>query len=161
MRISVSATEREEIVEYLAGRFGVSPTALAGLRFLARGKNIWAVAEIAGVEEVLACFKVEAVGLPFLRKRGRFWKPTTAALLFLGDAIAKNVLDLAPEQLNRFLRGETLPGPFPVEAGYVVVRHAGKVLGCALYGKGGLKSQLPRAWVEALGTGIWQSGEEG
>lgn len=153
MLVSVSQRERERIFEYWEGRFGVSPSALSGLRFLIRGRNVWAVTDFDGLEKTITSLKVEAAGLPFLRRRGRLWKPTTAALLYLADPISKNVIDLSPELLTLFLRGELLPGRFMVEGGYVAVRHEGRMLGCALYGKGGLKSQLPRAWVQALLSG--------
>ncbi|MFQ5846638.1 MAG: hypothetical protein ACE5IQ_03075 [Candidatus Methylomirabilales bacterium] len=153
MLVSVSPSDQQAILEFWHGRFGVPFSALKGLRFLVRGKNVWAMADLMGVEEALALLKVEAAGLPFLRKRRSLWKPTTAALLFLGDAIAKNVVDLTAEQLNPFLRGEILAGPFLVEGGYVAVRYEGKMLGCALYGAAGLKSQLPRAWVETVRGG--------
>lgn len=160
MLVSVSQREREGIFEYWGERFGVSPSALSGLRFLIRGRNVWAVSDFDGLEQILASLKIEAAGLPFLRRRGRLWKPTTAALLFVGDPISKNVVDLSPELLNSFLRGEVLHGPFPVEGGYVAVRHEGKMLGCALYGKAGLRSQLPRAWVQALLSGSPEIPEE-
>ena len=153
MLVSVSPSEEQGIFEYWSVRFGVPVTALKGLRFLVRGKNVWAMGDLTGVTETLASLKVEAPGLPFLRRRRDSWKPTTAALLFLGDAISKNVVDLTAERLDPFLQGETLAGPFLVEGGYVAVRYGGEMLGCALYGKAGLRSQLPRAWVEALLSG--------
>lgn len=153
MLVSVSLPEQQAVLEYWSTRFGVPSTALAGLRFLVRGKNFWAITELTGLEEPLAVLKVEAAGLPFLRKRRGVWKPTTAALLLLGDTVTKNVIDLSEETVDPFLRGKTLPGPFPVEGGYVAVRYEEKMLGCALLGKAGLKSQLPRAWVETLLSG--------
>jgi NOL1/NOP2/fmu family ribosome biogenesis protein len=158
--VSVSPSERQAILEYWSRRFGVPDTLLEGLRFLARGKTVWAMADLAGIQETLASLKVEAAGFPILRRRGEQWKPTTAALFFLGDAIAKNVVELTAERLDPFLRGEVLSGSFPVDGGYVAVRFAGKMLGCALHGKGGLRSQLPRAWVDALMGGRTERGEE-
>jgi NOL1/NOP2/fmu family ribosome biogenesis protein len=158
--VSVSLHERQAILEYWGGRFGVPFTALEGLRFLVRGKNVWAMTDLAGVEETLIALKVEAAGLPFLRKRRGGWKPTTAALLSLGDAIVKNVIELSEKNIDPFLRGETLPGPFAVEGGYVAVGYKGKMLGCGLHGKAGLKSQLPRAWVETLLSGRPEADEE-
>lgn len=160
MLVSASPSEHQQILAYWNGRFGVPFTALEGLRFLVRGKNVWVMSDIAGVEEILSSLKVEAAGLPFLRKRRGGWKPTTAALLLLDNAVTKNILDLAREQLDPFLGGETLSGPFPLEGGYVAVRCGGRMLGCALHGKAGLKSQLPRAWVDALAKQSPESVEE-
>lgn len=160
MLVSVSPTEHQEILGFWTGRFGVVSAALEGLRFLIRGKNVWAITHLSGLEEVLGVLKVEAAGLPLLRRRGGQWKPTTAALLFLGNAVVKNVVELSDETLDPFLRGEILPGPFPVAGGYVAVRYGEKMLGCGLYGKAGLKSQLPRAWVETLLSGRPQMEEE-
>jgi NOL1/NOP2/fmu family ribosome biogenesis protein len=151
--VSASPSEQQEILEYWSGRFGVPPATLQRLRFLIRGKTVWGMADLKGIDETLASFKVEAAGLPLLRRRGGQWKPTTAALHFLGDAVSKNVVELTAEGLDPFLRGEILSGPLSVEPGYVAVRWEGRMLGCALYGKGGLRSQLPRAWVDALVRG--------
>lgn len=148
--VSVKQTEREGIFEYWSGRFGVSATTFAGLRFLARGRNVWVVDDLDGLEHILGSLNVQAAGLPLVRKQKHVWKPTTAGLLFLDDAVAKNVVDLTHDLLHPFLHGEILPGPFGVEPGYVAVRYGEKMLGCALYGKAGLKSQLPRAWVAVL-----------
>jgi NOL1/NOP2/fmu family ribosome biogenesis protein len=158
--VSVSPREQQAILEYWSGRFGVPFTALEGVRFLVRGRNVWAMAEVTELEKTLAALKVEAAGLPFLRKRRGGWKPTTAALLLLGDAIIKNVIELSDERLDPFLRGEILSGPFSVEEGYVAVRDEGNMLGCGLHGKAGLKSQLPRAWVETLLSGRPEMYEE-
>lgn len=145
---------------YWSDRFGVPPNAFAGLRFLIRGKNVWAVADLAGLEDALVSLKVEAAGLPLLRRQKRMWKPTTAALLLLDGRITKNVVDLTQEQLHPFLRGEILAGPLVVEPGYVAVHYGEKMLGCGLYGKAGLKSQLPQAWVAVLLGRKSEMGEE-
>ena len=136
------------------------PARLGGLQFLVRGRNVWAVADLDGLQNALASHKVEAAGLPFLRRQKRMWKPTTAAMLFLDDTITKNAVNLTDDQLHPFLRGETLPGPFVVEPGYVAARYEEKMLGCALYGKAGLKSQLPRAWVAGLLSSKRETEEE-
>lgn len=160
MLVSVSPGEAQEILEYWSRRFGVPGTMLEGLRFLVRGKTVWAIADVAGVQETLATFKVEAAGLPLVRKRGGDWKPTTAALLLLEDAVVRNVVEIGPARLDPFLHGQVLPGPFLADRGYVAVRYEGKMLGCALHGETGLKSQLPRAWVDALMSGRPQGPED-
>lgn len=160
MLVSVNQAEREQIFEYWGGRFGVPSRALAELRFLVRGRNVWAVTDLEGLDDALGSLKVEAAGVPFLRSQRHMWKPTTAALLFLDAAVTKNVVDLTEEQLQPFLRGEMLLGPFVVDGGYVAIRYEEKMLGCALYGKAGLKSQLPRAWVAVLRGGKPEMAEE-
>lgn len=160
MLVSVNQAERKEIFEYWGGRFGVPSRALAELRFLVRGRNVWAVTDLDGLDDALGSLKVEAAGVPFLRSQRHMWKPTTAALLFLDAAVTKNVVDLTGEQLQPFLRGEMLLGPFVVDGGYVAIRYEEKMLGCALYGKAGLKSQLPRAWVAVLRGGKPEMAEE-
>lgn len=160
MLVSVNQAEREQIFEYWGGRFGVPSRALAELRFLVRGRNVWAVTDLDGLDDALGSLKVEAAGVPFLRSQRHMWKPTTAALLFLDAAVTKNVVDLTGEQFQPFLRGEMLLGPFVVDGGYVAIRYEEKMLGCALYGKAGLKSQLPRAWVAVLRGGKPEMAEE-
>lgn len=150
MLVSASASLHREICEYWHGRFGVPFAALSPYRFVMRAKTVWAITDVPGLDEVLARLKVEVAGLPFLRRRGHGWKPTTAALLLLHEEVVANVVDLPPGRLDPFLRGEVLPGPFDVAGGYVAVRYEGEVLGCALHGAAGLRSQLPRAWVDTL-----------
>jgi len=150
LHVSVSASQHREICEYWHERFGVSFEALYGYRFVIRGKTVWAITDLPGLDEILAGLKIETAGLPFLRRRGHAWKPTTAALLLFHDAVAANVVDLPAGRLDAFLRGEVLSGPFAAERGYVAVRSDGGMLGCGLLGLAGLKSQLPRPWVEAL-----------
>jgi NOL1/NOP2/fmu family ribosome biogenesis protein len=159
--VSASPDEYRAILEYWHQRFGVSPDALRGLRFLIHGKTVWASADLDGLDKILGALKIEAAGLPLLRQRRRGWKPTTAALLFLGNAVTTNVVELSAEDFGPFLSGAVLQGMFTAEGGYVAVRYDGQMLGCGLLGKAGLKSQLPRPWVDALLGGKAPREEEG
>lgn len=158
----VSEAEREGILAYFFKRFGIPPEAFRGHRFLQRGGTIWVAADAPGLAEALEALKIETAGIPLLRTRlgpGRSeglalsrvegmpnWKPTTAGLQIFGRFATRNVIDLDDKALEAFLRQGVVQGDFPVEAGYVIVRWKGKVLGCGLYGKGGLRSQIPSEW---------------
>lgn len=156
----ISEVEQEEILAYFFERFGIPPEAFQGYRFARRGGTIWIASDAPGLDEALRQLKVETAGIPLLRRRPERsegpalsrvegippWKPTTAGLQVFGRFATRNVVDLDDEALETFLRQGIVQKDFPVEAGYVIVRWKGRVLGCGLYGKGGLRSQIPSEW---------------
>ena len=145
-----SQTERKGILDYFSDRFGIPEEAFAGFCFLMGEKKIWAVREHRDLEGILGQLKVESAGIPLLRTKNSMWKPTTAGLHFFGLHATRNLIDLEGNVLHAFLEGQSLEGPFPLEPGFVIVRWKGKVLACAVYGKGKLRSQIP----EPRGRGL-------
>jgi NOL1/NOP2/fmu family ribosome biogenesis protein len=95
------------------------------------------------LERILDQLKVRSAGIPLLRTKPSMWKPTTAGLHLFGLHATRNVCDLEGEARQAFLKREAINGPLPLEPGFVIVRWQGKVLGCGIYGKGRLRSQLP------------------
>ena len=110
--------------------------------FLKEGKMIWVVSESKGLEELFDRLKIMSAGVPLLRLLER-WKPTTVGLQVFGDLATKNVVTLEDETLDLFLKDGTIRKNFSAEFGYVIVKWKNGVLGCGLYGKEGLKSQIP------------------
>jgi NOL1/NOP2/fmu family ribosome biogenesis protein len=138
-----SEAERREILDYFSNRFGIPEKAFEGFCFLMGERKVWAVRDHPELERILNQLKFESAGIPLLRTKISLWKPTTAGLHFFGPHATRNVIDLEGDALHAFLKREPIDGPFPVEPGFVIVRHEGKVLGCGVYGKGKLRSQLP------------------
>jgi len=72
------------------------------------------------------------------------WKPTTSALRVFGKYATRNFISLDEKEARCFLAGESQSQEGNVEPGYIVVFYKEEVLGCALYSKGILHSQLPK-----------------
>jgi len=138
-----SEAERREILDYFMDRFGIPEKAFEGFRFLKEERKIWVVRSHPELEKILSQLKVESAGIPLLRTKISMWKPTTAGLQFFGRHATRNVFDLGEELLRAFLNGESIEGHCSLEPGFVIVRWRGKVLGCAVYGRGRLRSQIP------------------
>lgn len=138
-----SEAERREILDYFSRRFGMPEKAFEGVCFLKGERIIWAVRDHPELERILQEMKVESAGIPLLRTKASRWKPTTAGLQVFGRYATRNVIDLDGDVLRAFLNRESIEGPFSLEPGFVIVRWGGKVLGCAVYGKGRLRSQIP------------------
>jgi len=138
-----SEAERREILDYFSQRFGIPEKGFEGYCFLKEERKIWVVRDHPELESTLQQLKVESAGIPLLRTKISMWKPTTAGLQFFGRHAIRNVIDLEGEILRAFLRRESIEGPFSLEPGFVIVRWRGRVLGCGVYGKGKLRSQIP------------------
>jgi NOL1/NOP2/fmu family ribosome biogenesis protein len=145
-----SEAERREILDYFSHRFGIPEKAFEGFCFLKGGRKIWVVRDHPELERILQEMRVESAGIPLLRTKASGWKPTTAGLQFFGHHATRNVVELGEEDLPLFLGGKTLEAPSFLEPGFVVIRRRGKILGCAVYGKGRLRSQIPRKRREPL-----------
>ena len=138
-----SQAERQEILDYFSRRFGIPEKAFEGFCFLKGERKIWVVRDHPELEKILNQLKIDSAGIPLLRTKISMWKPTTAGLHLFGLHATRNVLDLEGDALQAFLKREPIDGPLPVEPGFVIVRCEGKVLGCGIYGKGRLRSQIP------------------
>ena len=142
MPIFVSNAERDKILSYYRERFGIPDEVFAAVSFLKEGKMVWVVSDTGGAEEILNKLKIKSAGVPLLRLHER-WKPTTVGLQVFGGLATKNVVSLEDETFDSFLKDGAVHKNFPVEYGYVIVKWKNGVLGCGLYGKEGLKSQIP------------------
>lgn len=130
---------KEEVVALLHSRFGIPGDAFEGCRFYRKAKSIWVISD-----EDLPNLSYEALGLRMISLKDRPWKPTTCALQIFGKYATKNVVYLNDCQAKAFLAGESQPLEAECEPGYVVVFYRGDVLGCGLYSRGALASQLPK-----------------
>lgn len=135
---------RTEVLDYWADRFGVPPETFAGYTFWEKGAGrIWALNyDLAGPVQI------EALGLPVLRTRQEFWKPTTDAALRFGARATENVLELDRDAAERFLAGADQEIPWDGDWGYLIVTHqiAGQrePIGIGRYTYGSLQSMIPK-----------------
>jgi len=139
----VSPSEEKEMKDYFSNRFGIPGDTFKAMRLLRSGRTIWLVADVLGLDAAFRSLKIEASGVPLLRIRESMVKPTTSALQLFGQRATRNAVDLDDEALETFLEAGTVSKTYPVEPGYVILRWKGKVLGCGLYGRGKLRSQIP------------------
>jgi len=134
--------ERREVADLWHSRFGGPEDAFEGYRFYRKASSIWVISEAD-----LPNLSYEALGMRMISLKDRPWKPTTCALQIFGRYATKNVVHISDEQARAFLAGESQAmetGCESCESGYVVVFYRGEVLGCGLYSRGILASQLPK-----------------
>jgi len=81
---------------------------------------------------------------PIVSLKEDLWKPTTSAIQVFGSMATKNVVRLVERDAWEFMAGGTLEISADVEPGYVVVMSGEDILGCGLYSRGKLISQVPK-----------------
>ncbi len=142
-RVPMEPATRTEGIAALCQRFGFAPELFAAYRYWMRGQEtLWmALPEVESPAGVIP----ESVGIPLLSYKRKHIKPKTAALQLLGREARRNVLEL-PERAAalRFVNGQSQNILADVEPGFVHVRYRRFELGCGLYGRGQLHSQIPR-----------------
>ena len=141
--------QRSAVLGYFDRHFGMPLTAFADLYLLLRHKAYSLFSATPHVER-LAGLQVHSAGLPVLRIMRYHLKPTTVALQRFGHQATRHVLDLSEAQVSTLLHEREQPVQLDIQPGYVILCHAGHILGCGLYTPGRLRSQLPQHPVAAL-----------
>jgi NOL1/NOP2/fmu family ribosome biogenesis protein len=141
--------QRNAVLGYFDMRFGIPLITFDGFCLLLRHKTYSLLSATPHVER-LAGLQVHSVGLPVLRGIRHHLKPTTAALQYFGTEARRHVLDLSETQVVTLLRDREQPLHLDIQPGYVILCHAGHILGCGLYTPGRLRSQLPQHPVVSL-----------
>lgn len=144
---------RAEILTYWQDRFGVPQSTFEGITFWEKGAGrIWALSH-----ELEGPIEIEALGLPVLRTRQEFWKPTTDAARRFGTAASANVIHLEEAAARTFLAGEDLDLDWDGDWGYLLVARdaAGDpdIIGVGRYTYGTLASMLPKGQRREFGEG--------
>lgn len=126
-------------------RFAIPEELRARFRFWQRGKRmVW-----LAWPEAWPFFSVplEGVGIPLLQQIGTGVKPKTHALQYLAPYVRANVVELPDrEAARRFLSGQSQNlHAESASPGYVLVRFGRFALGCGLWARGQLHSQIPKA----------------
>ena len=135
--------QRSAVLGYFDRCFGIPLIIFENFFLILRHKTYSLLRATPHVEQ-LAGLHVHSVGLPVLRSIRHHLKPTTAALQHFGTAARRHVLDLSETQIVTLLREREQPLQLDIQPGYVILRHAGHILGCGLYTPGRLRSQLPQ-----------------
>lgn len=126
--------EIQAVHETLGDRFGVPEEVLAGWRILSTGPTLWGIREHPLLDDALQVFDVERTSMPFLRRVGSYWKPTTVVLQLLAPHISRARVRLSEAELEGLVARGGLPRTLPgAESGYVAVEGPAGVAGCGLY----------------------------
>jgi len=139
----VPEPERSTVLGYFVLRFGIPLAAFDGYCLLERRK-VYTLVPNSPHLPLLATLKVHSVGLPVLRKLPRHLKPTSIALQRFGGRATRHTVELSPAQIEQLLQEQALLCHIDCQPGYMILLHAGQVLGCGLYTPGRLLSQIPR-----------------
>lgn len=135
---------RAAVLEWWDDRFAMEPDSFADFTFWEKGAGrVWALHhELAGP------VRIEALGLPILRTRQEFWKPTTEAVQRFGAEATRNVIELDTTAAERFVAGEDQDVQWEGDWGYLIAAHeiAGGVepIGVGLFTYGTLQSMVPK-----------------
>jgi len=139
----VPEPERSSVLRYFVLRFGIALAVFDGYCLLERRKVYVLVSDSPHLP-LLATLQVHSVGLPVLRKLPHHLKPTSIALQRFGGRATRHRVELRSGQVEQLLQEYELPFHTDCQPGYVILLHAGQVLGCGLYTPGRLQSQIPR-----------------
>ena len=129
------------VLRYFDTRFSIPLITFDSFCLLLRHKTYSLLSATPHVER-LAGLHVQSVGLPVLRSIRHHLKPTTAALQHFGTEARRHVLDLSATQVITLRHEREQPLDLDMQPRYVILRHAGHMLGCGLYTPGRLRSQL-------------------
>jgi NOL1/NOP2/fmu family ribosome biogenesis protein len=133
---------RAVVVDWWRDRYGIDAFDDHTLWEKGAGK-VWAYAG-----EAPDPVRVETLGLPVLRARQRFWKPTTDAVQRFGRSATRNVIRLDEPAARAFLAGEDRPVEWDGDPGYLIASHrcAGRdePIGVGLWTDGELRSTVPK-----------------
>jgi len=150
-RAQLQPAQRFDGIEWFCQRFGVEPELFAPYRFWMRGQEkLWMATAAAAPPET---FPAESIGIPLLSYKQRQIKPKTVALQYLGRFLRRNVVELPDEEAAlRFVNGQSQNlSTAEVEPGFVHVRYREFELGCGIYARGQLHSQIPKSLLTGVG----------
>jgi NOL1/NOP2/sun family putative RNA methylase len=144
-----AASLAERARSYMGERFGVDLAQLPDARAIAHGRTVWLVSPEMPPPPTLGRWQGQNPGLRLVRDRTSRLKPTTHGLIALGGRLTRGVVDVSPDDVQALLRGERNEHAAGADAdalagGYVAVRSAGRVVGCAFVRRDGLVGQVPK-----------------
>ena len=135
---------RIELLDWWDERFGIEREGFEGYTFWEKGAGrIWALHH-----SLDGPIQIEALGLPILRTRQEFWKPTTEAAQRFGREATKNLVVLDADEATAFVAGTDQDIDWEGDWGYLIAAHeiAGSVepIGVGLFTYGTLQSMVPK-----------------
>ena len=135
--------ERDHLLGFFRDRFGIAPVVFSNYELYRRGPTVWVFSQDDRLQD-LAPLRVEAVGMPLLRRVKNHLKPTSVALQLFGSKANRNIVSLEPQKLCDLVQNREIKGDFDSSPGYVIVVTSSVIIGCALYLPGRLIAQFPR-----------------
>lgn len=131
-------SSRKKLELYFEERFDVNPEFWSEFQVREKSGSLWIVSEDVEIDE-----KAEAAGIRALRDTNLGLKPTTYILQFLDSEISRRVVELDRDDLERLVFDrEVLERD--IEHGYVALKYRGRIIGCGLQTRNGLRTQVPK-----------------
>ncbi len=161
--------EKRTLLNWIEETFGIPTERLEPFFLFKRGRDVWMASPqlevvLKGTEErpgtgnrgsptfrhpsPAPCpLPITRAGLRLARQDRQSYRLTTPAVQFLGRWATKRVIDITPQEGERYIRGEDLPltSTLPIPRGQVIVRVQGRPLGSGLLEGERIKNQIPVA----------------
>ncbi|NEP46345.1 MAG: hypothetical protein F6K35_46975 [Okeania sp. SIO2H7] len=147
-------------MEWMGDRFGIPQTTLDRYHFWRTGQEkIWIADQACTALALSVGVALETIGIPFVRRTSRSFKPTTAGLQRFGTFAQRQTIALTADQTQRFMAGQQ-PLPFHcdksvlipgstrsdnIQQGFIHVRYGPYELGCGRIKDNFLYSEIPKA----------------
>jgi NOL1/NOP2/fmu family ribosome biogenesis protein len=143
-RTDAGRPTRIELLDWWSDRFGIERARFEGYTFWEKGAGrIWALHHTLD-----GAIQIEALGLPILRTRQEFWKPTTEAAQRFGREATKNVVVLDADEASGFIAGTDQDIDWEGDWGYLIAAHeiasGVEPIGVGLFTYGTLQSMVPK-----------------
>jgi hypothetical protein len=131
--------DTEDVLNYVASRFGVRSEDLKKFNIVERSGDFWLVSD-----QNLPDLDYETQGVRFVRDTGKYLKPTTYGLQILGEKISNAQIQVNREELKTVLDGDMVEKEMKVDEGYVAIIYKERIIGCGLYKDNLLSSRIPK-----------------
>jgi NOL1/NOP2/fmu family ribosome biogenesis protein len=141
--------DRACLLAYMYERFGIPADTFNDYLLFTKKKTFWFVRKSPLLSDI-SHLKIKRIGIKAFQEVGRFIKPTTRIIQYIGHRATRAVFNVDEEQLRKLLKGEYLSCDNDLENGYVILSLKGQVLGLGLLIKGEVRSQLPSEDVRYL-----------
>ncbi|MHC4829536.1 MAG: hypothetical protein ACYTFT_04155 [Planctomycetota bacterium] len=151
--------EHTEALSRLA-RFGLTAQGLRGARLVEHGQSFWLMSPALPHPSDLAPWRPQNPGLRAFRRKSVAPKPGTftATEISAHAGWTEQLVDLTPEQLASFFRGEPVQvtPKSNVDPGYVLARLGEHALGAGLLdGEGCLTGEIPKRYRKMISHAPW------
>lgn len=136
--------ERKVLLKWMEECFGIPSSLFEDKALFIRGRDIWMTTQEAA-ETTLT--QIIRKGMRLARKDRHGYRLITPAIQYLGSFATRRVIDISPEEAERYIRGENLLLPHlpTLPRGQVIIRTHGRPLGSGLLAEKGVKNQISTA----------------
>ena len=136
--------ERKAFLRWMEEYFGIPSSLFEDKALFIRGRDIWMTTQEAAETSLPQIIRK---GMRLARKNRNGYRLVTPAIQYLGSFATQRVIDISPEEAERYIRGEDLPLPHltTLPKGQVIIRTHGRPLGFGLLTEKGVKNQISRA----------------